>query len=507
MSIEKEIRDYIMENSRKDSKKDRNFELVAYHYGFRDQAWPTYDVTKSKFDIGTKEAVRIILNRYARSITNTYKIPSVYHIIDLISSKDYWVCSELMENIKKTGLVGDNFSIRGLLNLFSDLKIDHEYEIYDCDLQKSSRRIIDNVDKTFVISDKIIEKMQGLYSLVVKLPGQCGIANINYLKNYLVDNEMYRLICLLIQKSENAWCLEEGEGLWYILENRENTLNNYSSKLFGVVDVVDYEKLSDCYKKALHGRKCEYPYPPRRVIKEYIRTSKKFTIKNNGAHYLGEIRELCDIEKSVVDYLQEKEQVSHAEIRDYLLTNGYTIPYINKAVFFSPLVYVDKSLGKGSHMYSFVGNSKYNNCTREILRIKYNKRLSKIYNKGSDINSKSKIRREQSILKDYIFSGKDHVRCAICGKNFMRDSIVAAHKKKRRYCTEKERLDINIVMPLCKFGCDHLYENRYLIVVDGKVVANKVDELLASEAKKVRELDGRNLQKFWLQGDKSYFDN
>ena len=51
---------------------------------------------------------------------------------------------------------------------------------------------------------------------------------------------------------------------------------------------------------------------------------------------------------------------------------------------------------------------------------------------------------------------------------------MAAHIKKRSFSSTEEKLDYkNIVMPMCKFGCDELYEKGYIIIKDGQVVINK----------------------------------
>jgi hypothetical protein len=507
MSIEREIELHINTNSRKDSKKNRNFELIAYYYGFRKYSWPTYEITKDNFDVETRERVRTILDIHFRSVVSAQQLPSVYKVLDIVKQKEFWHCQELKNKIEESGYAGNKFSLRGLLNLFTDLKIDHEYEIYYHDLEKASRRNIDFTEQTYTISSKIIKKARNFYKASMKLPGQCGIANLNYIKNDFSSSEIFDFICLLIKKSPNAWHFETNNGLWYVFENRDNTLNNYSSKLFNIAEKVDIKKLAESYKKSLFSRVHKYPYPPLDIIEQYFITSKKYIMDGKYVHYMGELRELCDIDKSVVKYLIENGQVSLCEIRDQLKKEGYGIPYINKAVFFSPLIHVDKSLGKGSHLYSYIGNQNVSKSSRDKMYYKYKNKLKKIFKKGTDCKTEANRRREQNILQAYIINGMKNVRCAICGKSLMKESIVAAHKKKRSLCTEEQRLDPYIVMPLCKFGCDHLYEQRYIRVVNGKVVSGDLPAHAAHEIKKINEVLGRSVQRHWLKGKESYFDN
>jgi len=86
-----------------------------------------------------------------------------------------------------------------------------------------------------------------------------------------------------------------------------------------------------------------------------------------------------------------------------------------------------------------------------------------------DVNMRSNARREQAFLRKYLFNVEKHKHCAICGKEYPVNLMVAGHIKKRSRCTLNEKLDYkNIVMPICKFGCDELYEKGYISVMDGK---------------------------------------
>ena len=57
-----------------------------------------------------------------------------------------------------------------------------------------------------------------------------------------------------------------GDDYWYIFENRDNTIINYSEKIFGVVDICAPSRLAEAFRNALDGRTYKYPYPPSRKI-------------------------------------------------------------------------------------------------------------------------------------------------------------------------------------------------------------------------------------------------
>ena len=104
-----------------------------------------------------------------------------------------------------------------------------------------------------------------------------------------------------------------------------------------------------------------------------------------------------------------------------------------------------------------------------------------------DLAIKGTARREQSYLRKRLFGHNKIASCGICGKEYPVDFLIAAHIKKRASCTEEERMMFDhIVMPMCKFGCDDLYEKGYIGVSEGVIVQLKsratvnIDQYIAS---------------------------
>ncbi len=84
--------------------------------------------------------------------------------------------------------------------------------------------------------------------------------------------------------------------------------------------------------------------------------------------------------------------------------------------------------------------------------------------KSTDANSVTKTRKESGIFRKKLFPKNKPAICAICGKEYPAELMVAAHIKMRASCSQEERLDINVVIPVCKFGCDELYEKGFITV-------------------------------------------
>lgn len=117
-----------------------------------------------------------------------------------------------------------------------------------------------------------------------------------------------------------------------------------------------------------------------------------------------------------------------------------------------------------------------------------------------------KGRTEQAFLRTVLFKGNKYAKCGICGKQYPVSFLVTAHIKKRASCTDEEKRDYkNIVMPMCKFGCDELYEKGFIAVDGGAIVStNQIDSTDAME-KYMSVIVGNNCLNF-TEDSKKYFD-
>lgn len=91
----------------------------------------------------------------------------------------------------------------------------------------------------------------------------------------------------------------------------------------------------------------------------------------------------------------------------------------------------------------------------------------------TDKSQSTKARMEQPIFRGWLFKKKKYATCGICHIKYPVAFLHAAHIKKRSECSHKERTTLDIVMPMCRLGCDDLYERGYISVKDGKVVGLK----------------------------------
>jgi len=86
----------------------------------------------------------------------------------------------------------------------------------------------------------------------------------------------------------------------------------------------------------------------------------------------------------------------------------------------------------------------------------------------------SNVRGEQSELRRRLLRGRTVALCSICGEELNESLLVAAHIKKRASCSGEEKLDPQVVVLMCKLGCDALYEYGYLSVEHGVVKTRRI---------------------------------
>lgn len=115
-------------------------------------------------------------------------------------------------------------------------------------------------------------------------------------------------------------------------------------------------------------------------------------------------------------------------------------------------------------------------------------------------------RTEQAFLRTTLFRGKKYAKCGICGKEYPVSFLVTAHIKKRANCSDEEKRDYkNVVMSMCKFGCDELYEKGYLAVDNGSIVLTNHTDITEDMDKYIQDIIGKKCLNF-NESNKKYFD-
>lgn len=116
-------------------------------------------------------------------------------------------------------------------------------------------------------------------------------------------------------------------------------------------------------------------------------------------------------------------------------------------------------------------------------------------------------RKEQSFLRRSLFGLNKFAGCSICGKIFPVQFLICAHIKKRSECNDSEKRDIkNIVTPMCRFGCDELYERGCIAVHKGYVVDVSIGFLMDEIESYMKIIVGRECSTYHEGTKNEYFE-
>jgi hypothetical protein len=91
-----------------------------------------------------------------------------------------------------------------------------------------------------------------------------------------------------------------------------------------------------------------------------------------------------------------------------------------------------------------------------------------------DQRRESLVRKEQALLRRFLFGKRSEGSCALCGQRFPVELLVASHIKRRAECSRGEKKDYrNNVLAMCRFGCDELFERGYVLVDQQGLIQRK----------------------------------
>lgn len=190
----------------------------------------------------------------------------------------------------------------------------------------------------------------------------------------------------------------------------------------------------------------------------------------------------------------KNQNIRYEDLNDVL---GYSKSYP-----FRRFLYIDEYMSKRAF-------SKFNsiNYSEEsgITKDDFLKSVPNVDAAELDKERTASVRIEQGYLRKCLFGDNDIATCCICGESFPVEFLVASHIKKRCVCSDEEKRDaMNIVAPMCCFGCDDLFERGYVGVIEG--VVKKLRPLPESPPveQKVASIVGRRCPA-WRDGTKKYF--
>ena len=504
MSIEAELIGILDERIRDGDMKWRNIDMIAYRFGFRGHPCPTLKQVGQKYGLENRQRAGQIVGDHFRSIVNLDDLPSLLRVYELIDSREYWLYADLSQKIAGAELAGDSFYIEGILNLLNEFGFSNLPGIFTPELKSKMSSASVEGSEGFVVDRAFVKEVSPFFNKARRLPGRYGIARPEYLDSWSEANALQRSFLLdQMKHSGKCWTFEGGENPWYVFEDiAANPLLNYSKKVFSLIDRCDVRILAETYHNALKKRSHPYQYPSVEILETYLKTSNHFDCIGNQVMFTGMSEHTKNpIERDLIEYLRSHPNSYFPDIKAYLSTLNYSSSNITQAVTHSPLVHINRDRGPRGHVYNSV-------AVAEISRRadRYDQIRRRLVGLGrTDESQEVQIRKEQAILREWLFEGRTRCSCAICGEEYPISALVAAHKKKRTECTEVERVDPFIVMPLCLFGCDFLYEERHVIVDKGTVKEGEAFDGGKEGSRYLKRILDRKLDEEWLKGSPSHF--
>jgi len=120
--------------------------------------------------------------------------------------------------------------------------------------------------------------------------------------------------------------------------------------------------------------------------------------------------------------------------------------------------------------------------------------------------AETKTRKEQDSFRRYLIGSSNEAECSLCGHLFPTELLIAAHIKKRAECTHEEKTNPDVVMLACKFGCDDLYEKKFIFVDEqGIIRRNQSKSITKAMEPTIVSLDGKECP-IWSDSNKEFFD-
>lgn len=506
-SIEEEIVEIFVSSRRQTKNKERNAKVALAYYGFSSEVLPTLEAVGKKYAIGTIAAVRQTLEEYFKNNGKVKQIHGIRAAANLVSAKPISFWSDIKLELCKNRFISDDYVAAHLLVLLKDLGMCDGFELYTPTGDKVTRRNAVEFEQYLFVRDDVKKEFSKDISKLRRLPTRFGMAT---LKACELTHFKGKDIGLLINGIPDSWqTIHEGQ-TWFLFEDRAKGLINQLEKAFCTGEICEISRLAESIENGLRNGAANPGFPPVVVIQQYLRSSNLTRIENEFVTFCGKEGNLGDIETACIKYFEsiDRQSVDSPSLKAHLKSLGFGEGWIRRAVFNSALVHIDKTGGRGAHRFSLVCHQldEVNATIHKDDRYQeFVNRLKDVAKLGTDAECEAKRRREQHLLAKWIFADNKNECCAICGKELEKAALRTAHKKKRSECHVAEQLDPYIVMPICLFGCDYLYENKFVTVRDGKVAPGPEKPLSKATNEAIDQVLGREIDARWTAGKAEYF--
>jgi hypothetical protein len=480
-------------------------EEMLFYFGFNPRApKPTFDQTAEEFKLNSRQHAEQIRNRFLPYIVSP-NIQALTKLCELLSQRDCWNVGDFVSKTKDEEIDLAGLGVLGMLRLFDDGHYDCEHQLFDSNLDKVLDRDLAAQDSWLLIKRDLVNRTKPKLKRFKKLPSASGIYPFKKFEENADDREVVEVIKSVRAANSDYLSVNCDGEEYFLFEGRSNALVNRLAKVAHVFKVVKMNELCESLHRSLLG----VPEPPEiQTIEAYLRASKKVQCVGELVSFRLPSEPPTGADLLVLQELRSAGELESPDLMAILREKGgYRDVTLNKALRNSPFVFVDESDGRRNHRFRLLGEVIISKDDQNARYDTFVSRLLELTKDGSDVESESFRRKEQATLREFLFDGKESEQCAICGTEFQIKALIAAHKKQRSTCDERERSDPYVVMPLCKFGCDYLYEERLVKIINGSVRKTAdLERFSQGELRHLDEIEGRKIDAIWLLGNPVYFD-
>jgi len=505
-ALERELTTVLLRTTRRTHARARNVEFIATYYGFRADSSLSQVEAGRRFGIQTRQRSLQVLEAFLLNKLQAGDLPSLTLIADELEKHTIISSDDFLSRMSECGLIGKIPSDRGLLDLMQDTrKRCLNYELYSTDFGEETReKYSESARRYFIRSDQVYS-LRAVWDRLRAAPSTCGFAEFGAViaEDGSMPEPQASLLRDFLLESPAVRTSENVGGLWYLFEDRVNPLISQLQKIHSVTSICPMAELVGCLCNGID------PSPPPGLVEAWARQTPLLNVWQDLVSIPADtgVFPLSEAESHVREFLLKSDTrvTASPPLVQWMIGRGHPKPTADRIIFRSAFVHVDKSGGPGNYAFRLVGQLADAKASGEAdSYMRFRERLKRVGRDGTDRAIASTQRKEQTILQEWIFEERNANACAICQREFQRSALRAAHKKPRFACTPVERLDPNIVMPLCLLGCDFLYEEGYILVHKGKVTQSPM-AITPAIGVYLKRVVGRQLPAEWLRGPDSYF--
>lgn len=386
--------------------KDRNIQIALRWYGLVNKggSMPTLEDIGIAYDM-TRENVRQILDRFRRHIRKDgaaliEALPSLQVILGRLHQAPIEFASHIRSELLQSGVIAEHASLRGVLKLAGEAGLIGKSSISFYSIQELEplSQKADEYEKSVVCASPAeFHRFRKALVECRALPGYDGMTSLSALRAFLeesLSDEDIETVVMLLRRTADVTFVSDGREEWFLVEGRENALMTSCGKVKTLTDACDLNVLVQTLANAIRLRTAKHSRPTDTAIQCWIETSPLFSIDNGSCSLHCSSVPLTEIEEAIVQYLSTKGQCGFRELKQHLLGLAFGEAAINKYATASPVVFIDKSLGKGSHIYHLVSGYDFLDDPEVGKYMAFKQRLTDLALAGTDRDATAIARRE-----------------------------------------------------------------------------------------------------------------